>query len=47
MNFDEDNNKIGKRAENLARQEYLPCMHMALRLVPNTEKTVTNVTQVG
>lgn len=47
MNFDEDNNKIGKRAENLARQEYLPCMHMAPRLVPNTEKPVTNVTQVG
>lgn len=47
MNFDEDNNKIGKRAENLTQQECLSCMHVALRLIPNTEKPVTNVTQVG
>lgn len=47
MNFDEDNNKIGIRAENLTQQECLSSMNMALRLVPYTEKPITNVTQVG
>lgn len=59
MNFDEDNNKIGKClqihnyktlnrvANNLTQQECLSDMNMALRLVPNTEKPITNVTQVG
>lgn len=58
INFDEDNNKIGKGLQiheyktlnkavnNLTQQECWSDMNMALRLVPNTEKPITNVTQV-